>query len=88
MRDDTVDQFTAHELTRGDLQALMARSDGPGLVRAAWHLGALAVTGTLLWTLRSTVWVVPLIVAHGYALAFCSARSTRRRTGRRSARAG
>ena len=49
MRDDTVDQFTAHELTRGDLQALMTRSDGPGLVRAAWHLGALAVTGTLLW---------------------------------------
>ena len=70
MRDDAVDQFTAHELTRGELQALMARSDGPGLIRAAWHLGALAVTGTLLWMLRSTVWVVPLIVAHGYALAF------------------
>lgn len=46
MRDDTVDQFTAHELTRDELQALMARSDGPGLVRAAWHLGTLAVTGS------------------------------------------
>ena len=86
MRDDTVDQFIAHELTRGDLQALMARSDGPGLVRAAWHLGALAVTGTLLWTLRSTVWVVPLIVAHGYALAFlfCAFHETAHRTAFRT----
>ena len=32
MRDDTVDQFTAHELKRGDLQTLMARSDGPGVM--------------------------------------------------------
>lgn len=86
MRDDTVDQFTAHELTRGDLQALMVRSDGPGLVRAAWHLGALAVTGTLLWTLRATVWVVPLIVAHGYALAFlfCAFHETAHRTAFRT----
>ena len=64
----------------------MARSDGPGLVRAAWHLGALAVTGTLLWTLRSTVWVVPLIVAHGYALAFlfCAFHETAHRTAFRT----
>ena len=81
-----MDQFTAHELTRDELQALMARSDGPGLVRAAWHLGALAVTGTLLWTLRSTVWVVPLIVVHGYALAFlfCAFHETAHRTAFRT----
>ena len=70
MTDDALGQFTALEIRREDLHALMARSDGPGLARAACHLGALVVTGSLVWLLRSTAWVVPLIVLHGYALAF------------------
>src|SRR5499426_489348 len=84
--EDPVDQFTAHELTRDELAALMARSDAPGLARAAWHLGALAVTGTLLWALRGTWWTVPLTVAHGYALAFlfCAFHETAHRTAFRT----
>src|SRR4030095_14535959 len=48
MSDPAFVQFTAHELTRDDLHALMIRSDRPALLRALWHFGALAVTGTLL----------------------------------------
>lgn len=86
MSDDTLGRFTAHELTREDLHALMLRSDGPALLRALWHFGALAVTGTLLWRLRATPWVVPLMVAHGYVLAFlfCAFHETAHRTAFRS----
>src|SRR5688500_18281511 len=86
MSDDALGQFTAHDIRREDLHALMARSDGPGLARAACHLGALLVTGTLVWRLRSTVWVVPLMVLHGYALAFlfCALHETAHRTAFRT----
>ena len=68
--DEPLLTFTAHRLERADLHALMARSDGPALWRTAWHFGALAVTGTLVWRFRATSWLPPFIVAHGYALAF------------------
>lgn len=86
MHDDAPVRFTAHELTRADLHALMARADAPGLARAAWHLGALLVTGTAVWMLRRTPWVVPLIVLHGYALAFlfCPFHECAHRTAFRS----
>ncbi|HSL52412.1 MAG TPA: fatty acid desaturase [Candidatus Deferrimicrobiaceae bacterium] len=42
MTDDALVRFTAHQLPREDLHALMARSDGSALLRAAWHFGALA----------------------------------------------
>jgi fatty acid desaturase len=79
-------RFTAHALTREDLHALMARSDGPGLVRALCHLGTLAVTGALLWRFRSTAWAVPLVVAHGYVLAFtfCAFHEAAHRTAFRT----
>ena len=64
----------------------MARTDGPALRRAAAHLGALALTGTLLWRLRATAWAVPLLVAHGYVLAFvfCVFHETAHRTAFRT----
>ena len=64
----------------------MARADGPALRRAAGHLGALAVTGALLWRLRATGWAVPLLVAHGYVLAFvfCAFHETAHRTAFRT----
>ena len=70
MSDDALVRFTAHELRREDLHALMLRSDGPALARALGHLGTLLVTGTALWTLRSTLWALPLVIVHGYVLAF------------------
>jgi len=86
MNDETLVRFTAHELTREDLHALMIRSDGPALLRAVWHFGVLAVTGTLLWKLRLTPWVLPLLVVHGYVLAFlfCAFHETAHRTAFRS----
>ena len=64
----------------------MARSDGPALLRTVWHFGALGITGTALWRLRSTPWVLPLLVAHGYVLAFvfCALHETAHRTAFRT----
>jgi len=86
MSDPNLVQFTAHELTRDDLHALMVRSDRPALLRALGHFGALAVTGTLLWRLAATAWAVPLMIAHGYILAFlfCAFHETAHRTAFRS----
>src|SRR5207248_11315724 len=88
MRDDALVRFTAHELPREDLHALMTRCDGPALRRAAWHLGMLILTGTVLWRLSSTVWALPLVVVQGYMLAFIFSRFTRPRIGRPSRPAG
>ncbi len=86
MTDDALVRFTAHELPRGDLYALMARSDRPALLRTVWHFGALTITGSLLWRFRSTPWVLPLLVAHGYVLAFvfCALHETAHRTAFRT----
>ena len=86
MRDDAQIRFTAHELARDDLHALMARSDGPALRRTVWRFGMLVLTATLLWTFSSTVWVVPLVVAQGYMVAFifCALHETAHRTAFRT----
>jgi fatty acid desaturase len=86
MIDEPLVRFTAHQLPRQELRPLMARSDGPALRRAAAHLGALAVTGALLWRLRATGWALPLLVAHGYVLAFvfCAFHETAHRTAFRT----
>jgi len=86
VRDDAGVRFTAHELTREDLHALMSRADGPALARAAFHFGALAVTGAVLWKLRATAWALPLIVVQGYMVAFvfCALHETAHRTAFRT----
>jgi fatty acid desaturase len=86
MRDDALVRFTDHQLPREELHALMARSDGPALRRAVWHLGVLALTGALLWRLRATLWVLPLLLVHGYVLAFifCAFHETAHRTAFRT----
>ncbi len=86
MIDESLVRFTAHQLPREELHPLMARSDGPALRRAAMHLGVLAVTGVLLWRLRGTGWTLPLLVAHGYVLAFvfCAFHETAHRTAFRT----
>ena len=86
MRDDAQVRFTAHQLPRDQLSALMARSNGAALRRTAWHFGLLVLTGVVLWQLSSTVWVVPLVVAQGYmvAFAFCALHETAHRTAFRT----
>jgi len=82
MRDDALVRFTAHEIPREDLHALMARSDGPALRRGVWHLGMLVLIGAALWRLRSTAWALPLVVVQWYMLAFifCALHETAHRT--------
>jgi fatty acid desaturase len=52
------------------LRALCVASDLRGGVQAASHLGALLVTGTLLWFARGTAWAIPLFMVHGVLLNF------------------
>jgi fatty acid desaturase len=52
------------------LRRLCAPSDAKGMAQTASHLGALAVTGTLLWMSWSTWWAVPLFMAQGALLNF------------------
>jgi fatty acid desaturase len=86
MREESLVRFTAHALKREQLHRLMARSDGPALGRAACHFGVLAITGTLLWRLWPTAWALPLLVAHGYVLAFvfCAFHEAAHRTAFRT----
>ena len=86
MSDETLVRFTAHEVRREDLRALMVRSNGPALGRALWHGGVLVITGALLWSFRATLWVVPPLLVHGYVLAFlfCAFHETAHRTAFRS----
>lgn len=57
-------------LDAATLKRLAHRADGPGLLRALTHLGAIGSTGLLLWQALGSVWAVPLAVLHGYLVAF------------------
>jgi fatty acid desaturase len=84
--DEAAPQFTAHRLTRDELSPLLERSDRAALIRLTWHLGFLVATGASILALQATAWVVPLIIAYGYALAFlfCPFHETAHRTAFRT----
>jgi fatty acid desaturase len=52
------------------LRSLCVASNAEGAIQTLSHLGAIAVTGTLLWMWRGTVWAVPLFAIHGVLLNF------------------
>ena len=52
------------------LRAMMQRSDLRGALQLGSHVGAILATGTALWMLRGTLWVVPLFMIHGVLLNF------------------
>ena len=52
------------------LRSLCVASDGAGAIQALSHVGAIVVTGTLLWLWRGTWWSVPLFAVHGVLLNF------------------
>jgi fatty acid desaturase len=52
------------------LRNLCAPSNLAGSIQALSHVGAILLTGSLLWLLRSSVWAVPLFIAHGVLLNF------------------
>ena len=86
MHDEAFVRFTADHVPREDLQRLMTRSNGPALGRAVWHVGALAVTGALLWRLHGSLWALPVLVAHAYVLVFvfCALHECAHRTAFRT----
>lgn len=62
VRRDVIDAAT--------LRSLCAPSNFRGAVQALSHIGAIAVTGTLLWHWRDTWWAVPILAVHGVLLNF------------------
>jgi fatty acid desaturase len=52
------------------LRALCVTSDLRGAMQAASHVGAILVTGTLLWLARGTPWAIPLFMVQGILLNF------------------
>jgi fatty acid desaturase len=62
VRRDVIDAAT--------LRSLCVASNGKGARQALSHLGAVGVSGTLLWLTRGTGWAVPIFAAHGVLLNF------------------
>ncbi|MGO9935195.1 MAG: fatty acid desaturase [Steroidobacteraceae bacterium] len=52
------------------LRSLCMPSDRKGAMQSLSHLGAIGVTGTLLWMTRATPWAIPLFMIHGVLLNF------------------
>jgi fatty acid desaturase len=52
------------------LRSLCVASNGAGAVQTLSHVGAIAVTGTLLWLWHGTWWAVPIFMVHGVLLNF------------------
>ena len=52
------------------LRDLCTPSDLRGALQALAHIGAICVSGALLWSARGGVWVVPLFMVHGILINF------------------
>ncbi len=52
------------------LRGLCIPSNSAGAIQTLSHLGAVGVTGTLLWLTRGTWWAVPVFAIHGALLNF------------------
>lgn len=52
------------------LRALCVPSDARGALQTLSHIGAIVVSGTLLWYFRGTWWALPLFAVHGIMLNF------------------
>ena len=60
----------AFRIDAKDLLALSARSNAPAARHTVGHLGAIVVSGTVLWILRGTAWAIPAMLVHAYLVAF------------------
>jgi fatty acid desaturase len=52
------------------LRSLCIASDRKGAMQSLSHVGAIGVTGTLLWVTRGTAWAIPVFMVHGVLLNF------------------
>jgi fatty acid desaturase len=62
VRRDVIDATT--------LRSLCVPSDAQGAVQSLAHIGAIGVTGTVLWLTRATPWAIPVFMMHGVLLNF------------------
>src|SRR6266446_4740538 len=71
-RENSVDEIFVRRdvIDPAKLRTLCVASNGAGAVQTLSHLGAIAVTGTLLWLWGGTWWAVPLFAVHGVLLNF------------------
>src|SRR5437879_10967322 len=67
---------------RETVRQLSQRSDAPGFLQLAVHLGLLGATAAGVFVSRGTVWLAPALVLHGIALSFlfCALHETIHRT--------
>ena len=52
------------------LRRLSVASNTKGALQALSHVGAIGVSGTMLWMTRGTAWALPLFAVHGVLLNF------------------
>jgi fatty acid desaturase len=52
------------------LRGLYVASNGAGAMQTVSHVGAIGVTGTLLWLTRGAWWAMPVFLVHGVLLNF------------------
>ena len=57
-------------IDRNRLRELMQRSDMFGALQLASHVGAIMVSGILLWLLWGSLWAVPAFLIHGVLINF------------------
>jgi fatty acid desaturase len=71
-REHSVDEVFVRRdvIDAAKLRSLCVASNGEGAIQTLSHLGAIAVTGTLLWLTRGTWWAVPIFALHGVLLNF------------------
>jgi fatty acid desaturase len=68
---EKVDASTRRDLVDSKtLRRLCVASNWAGAVQAASHVGAVGVTGSLLWLSRGTWWSLPVFLVHGTLLNF------------------
>ncbi|WPB56906.1 fatty acid desaturase [Xylophilus sp. GOD-11R] len=63
-------QPDAFRLKAAELLPLSVKSDRPGLLQAAGHLGAIVLGGALIWQARGSWWMVPATLLQGWFIAF------------------
>src|SRR3984893_11191260 len=71
-REHSVDEVFVRRdvIDAAKLRGLCVASNAAGAIQTLSHLGAIAVTGTLLWLWRDTWWAVPVFMIHGVLLNF------------------
>jgi fatty acid desaturase len=63
--------FVRREVIDGTkLRSLCVASNRAGALQTLSHVGAIAVTGAVLWLTRGTWWAVPIFAVHGVLLNF------------------